>query len=212
MLVLELSRARPDIPRSLRNPICEWLYEAHDAIEAAIGDEAFIQAIEDSARVIAESLRKGGSILIAGNGGSAAQAQHFAAELVGRFQRERAGLAAIALGADHATLTALANDYGYENALGRQLCALRGHDCVLVAISTSGTSANVLRAAELAFTQEVPVIAMTSCSGARLIHLSNIAIVAPACVTAVVQQLHLVAAHAICGLVETILFGPGASK
>jgi len=205
MRLLELSRARPEIP-VLRNVIDRFLYASHDVIEAAIGDQAFIQAIEDSARVIAESLRNSGQILIAGNGGSAAQAQHFAAELVGRFERDRAALAAIALGTDSATLTAIANDYGYERVFERQFYALANHDTVLVAISTSGRSANVLRAAEAAFKEKVPVIAMTSRAGAQLMQLSNLAIVAPSNMTPLVQQLHLVATHAICRLVEAILF------
>jgi len=214
MLLLELSRGRPDIPASLCNPIEAWLYQSHDVIEAAIGDVAFIQAIEDSARVIAESLRRGGQIMIAGNGGSAAQAQHFAAELVGRCERDRAPLAAIALGTDPATLTALANDYGYERVFERQLAALANHDTVLVAISTSGNSANILRAAEAALKQGIPVIAMTGRGGGQLIQLSNLAIVTPidGLITPLIQQVHLIAAHAICGLVEAILFRPGSPE
>src|SRR5215510_1028935 len=107
----------------LTAPISNFLYSSHDAIEAAIEDEGFGEAIEDCARMIVESLLTGGQILIAGNGGSAAQAQHFAVELVGRFVCERRPLPAIALGADPATLTALANDYGYERAIERQLMA-----------------------------------------------------------------------------------------
>ena len=138
-------------PEPLTVPISNFLYSSHDAIEAAIEDEGFGEAIEDCARMIVESLLTGGQILIAGNGGSAARAQHFAAELVGRFVCERRPLPAIALGTDPATLTALANDYGYEHVIERQLLPLARPNSVFVAISTSGQSPNIVRAAETAF-------------------------------------------------------------
>ena len=198
---------------SLRTPVCEFLYQSHDVIEAAIGDQVLIQAIGVSARIIAESLREGGQILIAGNGGSAAQAQHFAAELVGRFARDRAPLPAIALGADVASLTAIANDYGFAHVFERQLIALVRPCTVLVAISTSGKSQNVLRAVEAAQRLgRIPIIAMTGRPGGPLADACPLTIVAPSAKTPLVQQLHLVAAHAICGLVEAILFGPEVPK
>ena len=143
-----------------------------------------------------------GQILIAGNGGSAALAQHFAAELVGRFKCDRAALAAVALGSDVATLTAIANDYGYERVFERQLAAQISEHSVLVAISTSVKSPNILRAAEVAKVYGIPVITMTGRPGDPLRELAKVAIVAPVADTALVQQLHLTAVHAICGLVE----------
>ena len=198
---------------SMRTTVCEFLYRSHDVIEAAIGDQVLMQAIGISARIIAESLREGGPVRIAGNGGSAAQAQHFAAELVGRFQRDRAPLPAIALGADVASLTAIANDYGFAHVFERQLIALERPGTVLVAISTSGTSKNVLRAVEVALRSgRMPIIAMTGRPGGPLAEACPLKIVAPSTETPLVQQLHLVAAHAICSLVETLLFGPEVPK
>lgn len=192
-----------DLPASLSSVVFEWLYHAHDALEAAIADEEFRAAIEHAARLIFRSLKDGGQILIAGNGGSQAQAQHFAAELVGRFQCDGWPLPAVALGADPTILTAVANDYGFERVFERQLCALARPEGVLVAISTSGQSANILRAAANAKTHGMSVIAMTGRDGQRLIEHSTCAIVAPISETPLVQQLHLVAVHAICAIVET---------
>src|SRR5262249_48572306 len=189
-------------PEPLTVPISNFLYSSHDAIETAIEDEGFGEAIEDCARMIVESLLTGGQILIAGNGGSAAQAQHFAAELVGRFVCDRVPLPAIALGTHPAILTALANDYGYEHVIERQLLPLARPNSVFVAISTSGQSANILRAADTAFEEKISVIAMTGTPGQPLAGHCHRAIVAPSSITPLVQQLHLVASHLICLLVE----------
>jgi D-sedoheptulose 7-phosphate isomerase len=203
-------RAIHQKPEPLTLPIRNFLYSSHDAIEAAIEDQGFGEAIEDCARMIVESLLAGGQILIAGNGGSAAQAQHFAAELVGRFVCDRRPLPAIALGTDPATLTAIANDYGWEHAIERQLLALARPNSVFIAISTSGQSANILRAADTAFEEKISVIAMTGKPGLPLVGRSHRAIVAPSSVTPLVQQLHLVAAHLICLLVEQFVIAtPG---
>jgi D-sedoheptulose 7-phosphate isomerase len=182
----------------------EWLCRSHDAIEAAIEDHAFVEAIGVCAKVIGGAILADARIFIAGNGGSAAQAQHFAAELVGRYALERRALPAIALGTDPATLTAIANDYGYERVFERQLLALGRTGDVFVAISTSGRSANILNAVEAAHLLDIPVIGMTGRPGDPLIGRCHGAIVAPATETALVQQLHLVAVHAICGTVERL--------
>jgi D-sedoheptulose 7-phosphate isomerase len=210
-------------PPPFNNAIVDWLYRSHDALEAAISDPLFGAAIDYAARLISSSLRLGGQILIAGNGGSHAQAQHFAAELVGRFAQERTPLAAVALGSDPTILSALANDYGFERAIERQLAALADERTVFVAISTSGLSANIVRAAQLARLREIPIVAMTGRPGNPLSGLAQCSIVAPTSETALAQQLHLVAAHAICGIVEQVflrlapmpepqLFGALASK
>lgn len=182
--------------------IFDYLRRSRDAIEEAILDAAFPQAIEAGAKIILEAIRNGGKIMLAGNGGSAQLAQHFAAELAGRFQRERAPLPALALGTDPTTLTALANDYGFEHVFERQWRALADEWDVLVAISTSGRSPNLLRAAEAATATGHPVIAMTGLPGEPLRNASSHEIVAPSFETPIVQQLHLLAAHAICGYVD----------
>jgi D-sedoheptulose 7-phosphate isomerase len=130
--------------------------------------------------------------------------------LVGRFVCDRRPLPAIALGTDPATLTAIANDYGWEHVIERQLLALAQPNSVFVAISTSGQSANIVRAAETAFEKKISVIAMTGTPGQPLAAHSHRAIRAPSNITPLVQQLHLVAAHLICLLVEQFVIGtPG---
>lgn len=187
----------------LENEVSDWLTRSRDVIEAAITDDDFRSAVADSAVIIREAIRNGGQVLLAGNGGSAAQAQHFAGELVGRFQqRERAALPALALTADPVALTAIANDYGYEWVFERQLCAHARESTVLVAISTSGSSLNVLRAVDTARQMNIEVIGMTGQPGEPLRWRCDRAIVAPSTETPLIQQIHMVAAHWICSILD----------
>ena len=160
-----------------------------------------IEAITDAATLLIDCIRGGGCIYICGNGGSAADAQHIAAELVGRFIRERKGLAAVALTTDTSILTSVGNDYGFEQIFARQVEALISDKDVLWAFSTSGTSANVMAAAKLAVEKGVKVLAFTGKKQTPLQALSDACI----CVegpTATVQEVHQVAYHILCDLVE----------
>lgn len=154
--------------------------------------------IEQAAELIANAFRQGRKLLICGNGGSAADAQHIAAELVGRFQLERRGLPAIALTTDSSVMTAWGNDYSFETVFSRQVEALGNPGDVLLAISTSGNSKNILAAVEKAKHQQMKVIGMTGAGGGRLKGLSDRLISAPSDVTARIQECHLVAYHLIC--------------
>lgn len=154
---------------------------------------------------LVETLRAGGKVLVAGNGGSAAEAQHFAAELVGRFQRERQPYAVLALTADTAILTAVANDYGYQEVFARQVGALGCPGDVLLAFSTSGESENLVRAAEVAHGRGLIVVAVTGERPSRLGQSADLALRLPATETALVQELHMVATHLLCGIVESEL-------
>jgi D-sedoheptulose 7-phosphate isomerase len=156
-------------------------------------------------RVVAavdECLLQGGKILACGNGGSAADAQHLVAELVGRFAEERRALAAVALTADPATLTALGNDYGYERIFARQIEALARAGDVLFAISTSGNSANVVRAAETARAQRCIVVALTGAGGGQLARHADIIVRAPATVVARIQEVHALCIHAVVATLD----------
>ena len=162
--------------------------------------------IADAARIILNVYRAGGKVLLIGNGGSAADAQHIAAELVGRFKLERVGLPAIALTTNTSSLTALANDYGYDTVFSRQLEALASDKDVLIAITTSGTSTNILKAVEMARSKGLVVIALTGENGGKLKDMADSTIVVPSNDTARIQEAHITLGHIICHLVEKELF------
>ncbi len=158
--------------------------------------------ITEAARRCLECLRAGGKILLCGNGGSASQAQHLAGELVGRFRRERRGLPALALTADSAILTAVGNDYGFEEVFRRQVEALACPGDVLIALSTSGNAPNVLRAVEEARARQVYTIGLTGQPGGRLAQAADLCLCVPHRQTSTVQEAHLAIGHLLCELIE----------
>lgn len=163
-------------------------------------------AIARAVALLITALRAGGKILVLGNGGSAADAQHLAAELVGRFERERPGLPAIALTVDSSAITAIANDYGFERVFARQIEALGRAGDVAIAISTSGESANVVAGLETARARGLMTIGLCGRAGCSLCGLSDVALVVSAASTAAVQEAHLVIEHALCRALEAALF------
>jgi phosphoheptose isomerase len=165
------------------------------------------EPVARGALALAATLRGGGKVLVFGNGGSAADAQHIAAELVGRFEIERAALPAIALTTDTSALTAIANDYGFAHVFARQVEALGRRGDVALAISTSGSSANVLEGVEAARRAGLATIGLCGAPGCLLCEAVDIAIAAPAGDTARVQEVHLAVEHALCRAVEHLLFG-----
>jgi D-sedoheptulose 7-phosphate isomerase len=163
------------------------------------------QAVDEAARTIAHALREGHKLLLCGNGGSAADAQHIAAEFTGRFVSDRRPLAALSLSTDTSALTCIANDYGFEDVFRRQLMALGQAGDVLLAISTSGKSPNVVRAAEAARSANVRTIGLLGCDGGPLAALCDTAIIVPSDVTARIQEAHIFIGHTLCSLVEQAL-------
>jgi D-sedoheptulose 7-phosphate isomerase len=166
--------------------------------------------IVQAAERLAEGLRHGHKILVCGNGGSAADAQHFAAELVNRFEMERPGLAAIALTTDSSALTSIANDYAFEQVFARQVRALGRPGDLLLAISTSGHSGNVLAAMNAARELEMITVALTGRDGgfmASQLGENDLEIRASATATARIQETHILVIHCLCDLVDHILFG-----
>lgn len=172
--------------------------------------EILAAPIADAVELMVASLMATGKILTCGNGGSAADAQHFAAELIGRYERERPELAAIALTVDTSTLTAIANDYGFEQIYAKQVRALGQPQDVLLAISTSGNSVNVIEAIHAAHEREMRVVALTGRGGGRIGELLNendIHICVPAERTARIQEVHLLTLHCLCDGIDCMLLG-----
>jgi len=169
--------------------------------------EGLANTIADAARMVLKAYRGGGKVLLVGNGGSAADAQHIACELVGRFKMERKGLPAVALTTNTSILTALANDYGYDAIFSRQLEALADARDVLIAITTSGTSPNILKAVEAARSKGTKVIGLTGETGGKLKELADLTIMIPSGNTQRIQEAHITIGHIICCLVEKELFG-----
>jgi len=167
-------------------------------------------AIEAAGNIMVECLKNGGKILSCGNGGSAGDAQHFSAELLNRFEMERPGLAAVALTTDSSTLTSIANDYAYEDIFGKQVLALGQKGDVLLAISTSGNSPNVVRAIQAAHEKGMSVVALTGGSGGEMATMyqgQDTEIRVPSDRTARIQEVHLVVIHCLCDLIDTTLYG-----
>lgn len=163
--------------------------------------------IEKAAEIWIEAVRSGGKILFCGNGGSAADAQHLAAELTGRYEMERRAIAAIALTTDTSALTAISNDYSFQEAFARQVEALAKPGDVLFAISTSGNSANVLAAVRKAKSMGVRTIGLTGRGGGALVELCDLTLGVPADRANHIQEMHIAVGHMLCGLLEKALYG-----
>lgn len=168
------------------------------------------QPIADAAHAMVACLMNDGKILVCGNGGSAADSQHFAAELINRFEVERPGLAAIALTTDSSVLTSIANDYDYVQVFSKQVRALGMDGDVLLAISTSGNSPSVLQAIEAAHERNMPVVALTGKDGGKMAALlkpADFHICVPAKSTARIQEVHLLALHCMCDAIDHLILG-----
>ncbi len=176
----------------------------------AVCKKLSLKEVKAAAEASILTLRNGGKILICGNGGSAADAQHFSAELVGRYKKERKGLPALALTTDSSVLTAISNDYGYDMVFSRQVDALGEKGDMLFLISTSGNSQNLLEAAKTAKEKGIRAIGLLGKGGGKLVALCDSAIVVPSDNTPRIQEMHGMAIHMLCGLIENGLFGePG---
>jgi D-sedoheptulose 7-phosphate isomerase len=182
------------------------------ALAHAADDPALLEAAHAIAKSIISALQDGKKLLIIGNGGSAADAQHIAAEIVGRYKRDRPGYAAIALTTDTSALTSVANDYGFEQIFARQIEGLGQRGDVLLALSTSGKSPNILAALRLARERGLITIAFTGTSGATLRSSCNHILIAPTDETAVVQQVYLAVAHGICDEIELTMMRETPAK
>ena len=187
----------------MQSAIQEALLESSELKRQVATDLA--PQIAQAAEMILDSLRAGGTVAFCGNGGSAADAQHLAGELIGRFRKERPAYAAIALTTDTSILTAIGNDYGFEQVYARQVEGVLREGDVLVAISTSGNAGNCVKAVEKAREQGVRTIGMTGEGGGKLAQLCDLCLMVPHTVTARIQEVHITIGHILCGLVEDAL-------
>ena len=189
----------------MRQRIVALFAEHRRAAEAFLEGEA--GSLEAAARLLLEAFRAGRRVFFFGNGGSAADAQHLAAEFVNRFLRERPPLPALALTTDTSVLTSVANDRAYDEVFARQIEALAAEGDVAVALSTSGRSPSVVRAVEVARKLGLRVVVLTGARGEGLARAADVALVVPSEATPRVQEVHLLAGHVLCDLVEAALFG-----
>lgn len=182
-----------------------------NSIDAKIrAAETLPPLIAQATELMVNALVNEGKILTCGNGGSAANAQHFSSTLLNRFERERPSLPAIALTTDSSTITSIANDYSYNEVFAKQIRALGQPRDVLLAISTSGKSPSIVQAVQAAHDREMTILALTGKDGsnmARLLHSEDIEIRVPNTVTARIQEVHLLVIHCLCDLIDECLFG-----
>lgn len=174
--------------------------------------EVLAAPLEQAGMIMVQSLLNGHKILACGNGGSAAIAQHFSAQLLNRYETERPSLPAIALTTDNSTLTSIANDYHWDEVFSKQVRALGNQGDVLLAISTSGNSDNVIKAIESALARDMPIVALTGKDGgdiAGLLGENDVEIRVPSGRTSRIQEVHLVAIHSMCDIIDTTLFPQG---
>jgi D-sedoheptulose 7-phosphate isomerase len=194
----------------MQSYITQKIEEAQQVMQAILADDALLIKLEQAAIACIESLRTGGKILLAGNGGSAADAQHIAGEFVSRFAFDRPGLPAIALTTDTSILTAIGNDYGYEKLFARQVQAHGQQGDIFIGYSTSGKSPNVLLALKEARARGLVCIGLTGNRGGPMLELCDYLLAVPSADTPKIQEGHLVLGHILCGLVENAMFkAPG---
>jgi D-sedoheptulose 7-phosphate isomerase len=195
-----------------KDPVRAHLKLSLAALERANDDPALLATARTIAAAIITALRSGNKILLIGNGGSAADAQHIAAEIIGRYKQDRPAYAAIALTTDTSALTAIANDYGFEQVFARQVEGLGARGDVLLALSTSGRSSNILAALRTARERGLVTIGFTGSKGEALGTLCDHLLVSPSDDTPVIQQIHLCVAHGICDEIEQTVMREGPQK
>jgi len=184
--------------------IREYLSESSSALLESLENSELEKKLVSASRTCVASINSGGKIMFCGNGGSAADSQHLAAELVSRFEKERTPISAVSLTVDTSIITAISNDYSFEKVFSRQVEAIGKTGDVLFCISTSGKSRNVINAAISARELGIRVISLTGHSGGELVEIADIPIMATSSRTGIIQQLHITYGHIICSLMEQI--------
>lgn len=195
----------------MKNYIINQINDSAATKKAMVENDALVNLLVEVAQVCVEVYRNGKKILIAGNGGSAADAQHFAAELVGRYGFDRPSLPSIALTTDSSNLTAIGNDYGYEYVFSRQLEGLGQEGDLFIGISTSGNSQNVINAFVSAKDRGITTVALVGRDGGKMATMADYAIIVPSNATPRIQESHLLIEHMICDIIEKEIFGGGVA-
>src|SRR6266481_3947855 len=202
--------SQQDVSDLVRDLVRDRIQRSIDVKQMLLVDAGFQNLAAQVAMQIVKSLRSGGKVFFLGNGGSAADAQHLAAEFTGRYLKERRALPALALHTNTSSVTAIGNDYGFDLVFARQLEALGKEGDVLVGISTSGNSRNVIRAMEVAKTKSIYTIALTG-SGGKMKDLADCSICIPSDETPRIQECHILTGHIICEIAEEMLMEPSES-
>jgi len=192
---------------NMKEYIRQQILDAQDIMSLMLADDKLLEIVEKVSLVCTASLKNGRKILLAGNGGSAADSQHIAGEFVSRFAFDRPGLPAVALTTDTSIITAIGNDYGYEKLFARQIQALGNSGDIFIAYSTSGKSPNIMLALEEAKSRGVICVGMTGNRKGGMEQLCDYTLEVPSSDTPKIQEGHLVLGHIICGLVENLIFG-----
>lgn len=192
----------------MKNYIYNQILGAQQVMQSMLSDNLLISTTESAAKACINSLQNGGKILLAGNGGSAADAQHIAGELVSKFAFDRNGLSAIALTTDTSIITSIGNDYGFEKLFARQVCAHGNKGDIFIGYSTSGKSANILLALQQARSLGLVCIGFTGNRGGPMKEMCDFILEVPSDSTPKIQEGHLVLGHILCGLIENSLFTP----
>lgn len=187
--------------------VIDQFTQTRDVYESMLADKDLQIKVSQAAYACVNSLKNGGKILLAGNGGSAADAQHIAGELVSRFAFDRPGLPAVALTTDTSILTAIGNDYGYDKLFERQVQANGKAGDVLIVYSTSGQSPNIIKALEKANDMGIITIGLTGNKGGAMVELCDYLLDVPSAETPKIQEGHLGIGHIICGIIENVIFG-----
>lgn len=190
--------------------VTRYLEASRDVLGAALADRAFVDAVSRTAGIVTDALRAGKKILLAGNGGSAADAQHLATELMVRFYLDRAPLPALALATDTSAATAIGNDLGFEQLFARQVLALGQTGDVFLGLSTSGRSPNILAAFKAARERSMITVGFTGGKGDAMTQLCDVLVRVPSEMTPLIQQVHIAAGHIVCEIVEEALAAKGA--
>jgi len=186
--------------------VADYLAQSTEALRRYTSDAGQMLLLDRMADAVIQSMRGGGKLMIAGNGGSAGDAQHIAAEFTGRMLYDRAPLAAIALHVDTSALTAIGNDYGFVHVFERQVQALARPGDVILGISTSGRSGNVLRALAAGRAMGLVTMGFTGSGGGEMAEHADLLLLAPSSLTPIIQQIHMVAGHLLCALVERAVY------
>ena len=189
--------------------ITQQIEDSYQVKQKILNDKALVLLIQEVAQKAVDTYKNGNKTLIAGNGGSAADAQHIAGEFVSRFYFDRPGLASLALTTDTSILTAVANDYGYERLFSRQIQANGSTGDMFIAISTSGNSANILEALKECKNKGIVTVGLAGETGGKMVELCDYCIKVPSSSTPRIQESHILIGHIICSVVEEALFGKG---